>query len=325
MNYYPDESTYTQISQEELRELKSIPREEWMRQWREEIAPNNTDPAFGTDDYDDRHDQIPCHGETLQIKNRHGDDIRVIFYRPSGSEGKKLPMYFQLHGGGWCFGFAESSDDECVQYRDEVGCLVASINYRQAPNHPFPAGAEDCYDVIKYFVDHADEYGVDVEHMGIGGESAGGGLSLTVCLWAAEKKEFSIKYLALIQSIPDLYNLPDLPYPDLCYHMRLIDCYCDRKAEGMSPYISAVYATDEQLQSLPERISVLTAELDYVSITLEPFALRLAQNNREVTVRRYPGVYHCFAVKNCPAYSEEYGPSGMDFLKRQMRKALMED
>ncbi len=92
-----------------------------------------------------------------------------------------------LHGGGWMYGDLESHDPACRFLAEHSGVQILAIDYRLAPEHKFPAAVEDCQAAYRWLVDHADEVNADPTRLAVGGDSAGGSLSLSTAVWAAEK------------------------------------------------------------------------------------------------------------------------------------------
>lgn len=115
-----------------------------------------------------------------------GGRIRVRLYRPAAKG--PLPLYVFLHGGGWCFGTLDERDPRCRTIAAGAACLVASVDYRLAPEFPYPTAPEDCYAALGWLVEHADELGLDPARVAIGGESAGANLAAAVCLMARERQ-----------------------------------------------------------------------------------------------------------------------------------------
>ena len=103
-------------------------------------------------------------------------DVMVRTYRPA-SLPANAPALYWIHGGGMVLGDVEMNDPYCAGIADELNVLVASVEYRLAPEHPFPAPIEDCYAGLRWFASSADELGVDRSRIAIGGGSAGGGLA----------------------------------------------------------------------------------------------------------------------------------------------------
>ena len=96
--------------------------------------------------------------------------VRVRIYRPNDHP-SKLPALFWIHGGGYVMGDIEQDDRLMKQLVKRIGCVTVSVDYRLAPEHPFPAPVEDCYAGLKWLFRHADELGVEPSRIAIGGAS----------------------------------------------------------------------------------------------------------------------------------------------------------
>ncbi len=114
-----------------------------------------------------------------------GGRILVRLYHPHGTG--PFPLFVFLHGGGWCLGTLDERDDRCAAIVAGAGCVVASVDYRMAPENQYPTPPEDCYAALCWLVDHAEEFGVDPARVAIGGESAGANLAAVACLMARDR------------------------------------------------------------------------------------------------------------------------------------------
>lgn len=113
-------------------------------------------------------------------------DVRVKFYRPDGmAEGS--PAMVWIHGGGMVLMDADDDDLACAFRAAHHGCLVASVDYRLAPETPAPGAIHDCYAAFRHVVDSADELGIDAARVVIGGASAGGGLAAGTTIFARDQ------------------------------------------------------------------------------------------------------------------------------------------
>lgn len=108
--------------------------------------------------------------------------VGVRLYRPTGTA-TTTPALLWIHGGGYVLGTAAQDDVLCRRFVSELGITVASVDYRLAPEHPYPAPLEDCYDALQWL---ARLHGVDPDRIAIGGASAGGGLTAALALWARD-------------------------------------------------------------------------------------------------------------------------------------------
>jgi acetyl esterase/lipase len=112
--------------------------------------------------------------------------VRVRVYRPEGLPAS-APALLWMHGGGFLIGAPEQDDALCAAYAEALGCVVASVDYRLAPEHPFPAPLEDCFAALTWLHREAAALGVDPARVAVGGASAGGGLAAGLALLAHDR------------------------------------------------------------------------------------------------------------------------------------------
>ncbi len=120
-----------------------------------------------------------------------GPDVRCLLYVPDNDDGSRAG-YLHIHGGGYIMGEPEMSDVMSILIAEKLGAVVCSVDYRLAPEHPVPAPLDDCYAALAWFHQHASEWNVDTSRIGIGGESAGGGLAAALAIHARYKGEYAI-------------------------------------------------------------------------------------------------------------------------------------
>lgn len=114
-----------------------------------------------------------------------GPDVRVRVYRPSAAP-RPAPGLLFVHGGGFVLGNLDSDAARCLRFCAEAQYVVVALDYRLAPEHPFPAPFEDCRTVLQWMWDGADELGLDRGGLAVGGSSAGGALAAALTLWARD-------------------------------------------------------------------------------------------------------------------------------------------
>ncbi|WP_259464986.1 alpha/beta hydrolase [Streptomyces sp. TLI_171] len=123
-----------------------------------------------------------------EVTDRHlpgpGGELPVRLYRPSA--GRSLPALLYYFGGGWTLGSIDTADALCRDLAAAAGCLVVSVGYRLAPEHPFPAAVHDCHAALRWVAGHAEELDVDPARLAVGGDSAGGNLAAAVTLLARD-------------------------------------------------------------------------------------------------------------------------------------------
>ena len=116
-----------------------------------------------------------------------GEMIQVYLLSPQGLEAP-APCLMHIHGGGFVFEGSNSHFRLAMAFAKQVRCKVAYVRYRLAPGHPFPIPQEDCYQALLWLYENAHELGIDPERIGVGGDSAGGTLTVTTCLMARDRK-----------------------------------------------------------------------------------------------------------------------------------------
>ena len=138
----------------------------------------------------------------LSAPGLDGDpEVTIRFFTPDNTAGP-VPVLLWIHGGGFAIGTAESSDPFCVEVARELGFAVANVEYRLAPETPFPGPVDDCYAALLYIHAHAEELGVDPRRIAVGGQSAGGGLAAGTVLKACDEGVVPVAFQFL--EIPEL-------------------------------------------------------------------------------------------------------------------------
>lgn len=141
--------------------------------------------------------------ETKRVPGHAGQpDVRVRVFRPEGLRAS-APALVWIHGGGFVIGRAAADDGVCAEFATALECLVVSVDYRLAPDHPFPAPLEDCYGALAWTVREAATLGVDPARVAIGGESAGGGLTAQLALLARDRGELRPVFQLLVYPMLD--------------------------------------------------------------------------------------------------------------------------
>ena len=141
--------------------------------------------------------------ENVLIPRQDADSkLRLRVYKPL-SASARTPVLLWIHGGGYLIGSPEQDDGICAEYVRELGITVVSVDYRLAPKHPFPAPLDDCYSALKWITTHAEELNVDVKHIAIGGNSAGGGLAAALAQLAFDRNEVEVAFQLLTYPMLD--------------------------------------------------------------------------------------------------------------------------
>ena len=131
--------------------------------------------------------------------------ISVRLYRPTGTEANAvLPALVYYHGGGWLLGDLDSHDVACRRFANAARCRVVAVDYRMAPEHPFPAAVDDCAAVTQWVFDNAASLGVDAGKVAVGGDSAGGNLAAVMALLARDGSLPKLAFQLLIYPATDM-------------------------------------------------------------------------------------------------------------------------
>jgi acetyl esterase len=225
-------------------------------------------------------------------------DIPVRVYRPQPIGGDPLPVVVYFHGGGWVLCDLDTHDNTCRALANGVDAVIVSVDYRLAPEHKFPAAAEDAYAATQWVFDHAAELGADPDRLAVAGDSAGGNLAAVVPLMARDRGGPPIRFQLLIYPVTD-YSFDTPSYRDnaegfflLKVHMEWYwQQYIASDEEGANPYASPLRVKDAS--GLPPGM-VITAELDPLRDEGEAYGKKLADAGVPFTVRRYDGMFHGF-------------------------------
>lgn len=248
-----------------------------------------------------------------------GCDVPVrIYVPPRRSTG---PVVVYVHGGGWSIGSLDGVDATCRTLAARTGYAVVSVDYRQAPEHPYPAPFDDVWTVLSWL--SAGESGLDVdpERIALAGDSAGGNLVCAVA-WRAMAEGGPrvtaqlLVYPALddaleLPSFTTFANAPVLTTQDVAWFWEL---YLGDAAQSGTGTLYARPALCDRIGELPPT-AILTAEQDPVRDDGEEFARRLKDAGVTVWSKRYPGVYHgFFTLPGLLASADEALRDASDFL-----------
>ncbi len=224
-------------------------------------------------------------------------DVMVRTYRPA-SLPVNAPALYWIHGGGMVLGDVAMNDPYCANVADQLNVLVASVEYRLAPEHPFPAPIEDCYAALRWFASSADEFGIDRGRIAIGGGSAGGGLAAGLALVARDRSEVEVCFQLLVFPMLDDRNttrsshaIVDSRVWNRTANLAGWNAYLSGNAGGddVSPYAAPARATD--LSGLPPAyINVGTLDL-FVDEDVA-YAQALLAADVPVELHVYPGAFH---------------------------------
>jgi acetyl esterase len=224
-------------------------------------------------------------------------DVAVRIYRPTGDAAPQ-PVLVWFHGGGWVIGSIEVGDHTCRKLAKQSGIVVVSVEYGLAPEHPYPAGLNDCYAALEWVAASAAELGVDASRMAVGGDSAGGNLAAVVALMARDRNGPGLRFQLLVYPATDLL----MTYPSVHNNGEgylltsdaikwFVELYLGEHGDPKDPLVSPIYAGD--LSGLPPAL-VMTGEFDPLRDEGEAYAERLRQADVPATTSRYDGMIHGF-------------------------------
>lgn len=239
--------------------------------------------------------------EVARIENRTvpgpAQPIPIRIYKPVPSG--TLPALVYFHGGGWVLGGLDSHDRECRALANLSGCTVIAVDYRLAPEHPFPAAVEDAYAATRYIADHATEFEIDPQRIAVGGDSSGGNLAAVVTLIAREKGGPKLVFQLLVYPGVDLtddHRPSAIEFAEGHFLTRPLmnyfaDLYVPKVEDRRHVQVSPLYATD--FRGLPPAL-VITAECDLLRDQGELYGQKLREAGVPVSLKRYDGMIHPF-------------------------------
>ena len=253
-----------------------------------------------------------------EVLSRDGSyRIRTRIYRPKGVT-DKLPVMLYIHGGGYILGYPEICEEIIQRFIETRACVVISPDYRKAGFKPFPAGFDDCYDVLLWARDNADQLGTKSDQFIIAGGSAGGGLTAAVTLKVRDTQDVDIAF-----QMPVYPMIDDQQPADPERHIETLVWDTELNAIGWSSYLAELHrsgaeipayaapARNQDYQNFPPTITFVG--------DLEPFywetcnyveALRRA--GIDVAFEEYKGCYHGFDI-----FGEGIADEAKDFTYNQ--------
>jgi acetyl esterase len=236
-----------------------------------------------------------------------GGEIPARLYVALGAPKPPQPLLVYYHGGGWVIGDLETHDGLCRFLAEHSGCRVLSIDYRLAPEHPFPAAVEDAVAAFAWAAEHSGELGIDPARIAVGGDSAGGNLSAAVCLQTRDGGDARPAMQLLLYPVTDvvggqasrdtfaegfLLTRNDMDW----FENHYIPDGCDEA----DPRASMMRAPD--VSGLPPAY-IATAGFDPLRDEAEIYAARMREAGVKVALQRHPGLIHGFAnlTAICPS------------------------
>ena len=225
--------------------------------------------------------------------------IPVRIYRPQSDDGSALPVLVWYHGGGFVLGDLETADPTARKLANRSGAVVVSVDYRLAPEDPFPAGVDDSWAVLEWVATHGDELAANSSRLAVGGDSAGGNLAAVMAQRAAGRGAPALRAQLLVYPVTDLR----MTHPSIIENgegylltresMRWFhDLYLGPDGDPSNPVASPLLAED--VSDVAPAI-VVTAGFDPLRDEGDAYAERLDASGVKVTHLRYDDMIHGFA------------------------------
>ena len=252
------------------------------------------------------------------------DQIRLCIYRPEHSPkpAQKRATLLYIHGGGFVLGRPEMADDYLADLANELNVLIVAVDYRLAPEHPFPIPLEDCYAALAWIFNEGLALGVDTQKVMVMGHSAGGGLAAAVSIMARDRNEYRLAGLLMVYPMLDnrtgsTTSSADNPTTGTLSWSREANRFCWECLQGayaLDDDQAALFspALADDLTGLPPSFMSVGA-LDLFLEEDVAFALRLSKSGVPVELHVYPGVPHMF---------DQYPGRPTDQLKQDITRAL---
>jgi acetyl esterase len=234
---------------------------------------------------------------TVAVRNLPGPegapDVRVRLYAPA-RQTTPLPGLLYLHGGGFVLGSVDTEAGRAQEFAATADAVVMSVDYRLAPEHPFPAGLHDCFAALEYLAKNAAELGVDPQHIGIAGNSAGAGLAAATALMARDLggPQLCMQYLG-IPELDDRLRTPSMTaFTDTPVWNRpnaVLSWQYYLGGEPPTQYAAPARAAD--LSGLPPTY-IDVCEFDPLRDEGIEYAQRLVQAGVHAELHLYPRTFH---------------------------------
>jgi acetyl esterase len=223
--------------------------------------------------------------------------IPIRIYTSEGTGKRPVVVYY--HGGGWVIGNIDTHDNVTRYLANASGGIVVSVDYKLAPENPFPAAVDDAYAALEWVAGNAESLGGDPSRIAVAGDSAGGNLSAAVSLRARDRKGPEILCQGLIYPATNLSALDTQSHKDFAEGFFLTNealewfrsQYVPRPEVRMDPYVSPLLAKDHS--NLPPAV-VITAQFDPLRDEGEAYAAKLEEAGVPVEMVRFDGMLHGF-------------------------------
>jgi acetyl esterase len=239
--------------------------------------------------------------EQLTIPTRAGAIRARLYGATRAAPDGDAPALVYLHGGGFVLGTLDGADELCRAIAAGSGWTVVSLDYRLAPENPYPAALEDCVDAYAWLSRTASEFGIDPGYIAVGGDSAGGNLAAALCLYRRdEHSTLPVTQVLAYPAVDETFTAPswsefaDAPILSAADARWFWEQYVGEHHSGGDHLAAPMRA--ESLRGLPPAL-ILTAEVDPIRDHAEAYAARLRRDGVPVSLTRYAGVFHGFVTE----------------------------
>jgi len=255
-------------------------------------------------------------------------DVGVRIYS-SKQKARVSPGLLYIHGGGFVVGDIDTEHAGAADIAEELGIVLVSVDYRLAPESPYPAGLEDCYASLVWMHQHASDLGIDRDRIGVFGQSAGGGLSAAVALMARDRggPGLCFQYLGMPELDDRLQTASMREFTDtpmwtqsnaaLSWRYYLGDDY-QPGGEDVPIYAAPARASAEELKGLPPAY-ISAMEFDPLRDEGVLYALALMSAGVPVELHAYPGTFHGSMLARYAAVSRRQNTEMLDALRRGLK------
>jgi len=232
----------------------------------------------------------------MQVADHRAGAVPFRLYRPAGAAGARGCIVY-LHGGGFMLGDLDSSDTTAWGLAHETGAVVVSVDYRLAPEHPYPAAFDDSWAVLEHVARHGAELGIDSTRLAVAGDSAGGNLAAVLALAARDRGGPALCAQAAI------YPWVGIPFTSESYRANALGpgLTLESMVKFRQAYLGGEDTDDAYAMPIKARdfarlppTLVMTAELDPIRDDGRVYAAKLAGAGTDVTYRELPGLLHGF-------------------------------
>ena len=240
-----------------------------------------------------------CRVDERFIPTRAGQ-TRVVIVTPKAATTAPRPIFLNIHGGGFVRPWQHRDTVFCAHLAVQLDCVVVDLDYRLAPEHPFPTALHETHDTVLWVLAQAAELGADPARLVIGGHSAGGNLTAAVCLMAQQSGAFrplgqlmSYPFLDGVTPVEDKLEPHSIFPPERLRAFNVL--YAGVEANLDNPLLSPVMAPPAMLAGLPPAL-ILTAGLDPLRHEARRYAAMLIDAGVDVCVRHYADADHGFLI-----------------------------